>query len=466
MKGTYQLTTDHQPLTMLRISTFSSFQYKDFRFLWASMAFSSSGQWMEQVALSWLVWELTGDPLMLGFINGARAIPFLLSPLGGVAADRIDRKLLMLGTQVVVMLLSGFMALLLYLDLIELWMVFAFTMLSGLTWAFNQPVRQAIVPNLVPRHEITNAIALTASAFNMTRLVGPVAAGFIIGAVGAEGAFAGKAIAYVGVIGMIVFMRVPPIQRRARRESVFRSMMGGFEYVRGNPTVLALLVLALIPMLVSMPYMMAFMPVFADEVYGIGPEGMGMLYTFAGIGSLAGTFTVASLGQLRPQGVAAALQRRCDGHYADTLRLVAPVVADAADTGGGRVPADVHHVHDADSVADERSRRVPGPRNEHLHAGPRARALGGGVRRRARPPLHRARRRDDRRRADCRSKPARARLPAAHPQLARRRRGGLRRNRSGRTAARGRWRVVFLLDGREGWVLGMSAVVPAPSPPS
>ena len=82
---------------MLRISTFSSFQYRDFRFLWGSMVFSSSGQWMEQVALSWLVWDLTNDPLMLGLINGARAIPFLLSPLGGVAADRIDRKLLMQG---------------------------------------------------------------------------------------------------------------------------------------------------------------------------------------------------------------------------------------------------------------------------------------------------------------------------------------------------------------------------------
>ena len=272
------------------------------------MVFSSSGQWMEQVALSWLVWELTKDPLMLGLINGARALPFLFSPLGGVAADRIDRKLLMLLTQIAVMLLSASMALLLYLDVIELWMVFAFTMISGLTWAFNQPVRQAIVPNLVPRHEITNAVALTSSAFNLTRLVGPIAAGFVIAGVGAEGAFAGKAIAYVGVIGMILFLQVPPIQvppiqRRARRESIYRSMMGGFEYVKGNPTVLALLVLALIPMLVSMPYMMAFMPVFADAVYGIGPEGMGMLYTFAGIGSLAGTFTVASLGRSNRKGL-------------------------------------------------------------------------------------------------------------------------------------------------------------------
>ena len=129
---------------MPNLTTFSSLQYRDYRYLWGSMLFSSTGQWMEQVALSWLVWELTEDPLMLGAINGARAVPFLLSPLGGVAADRIDRKLLMLVTQVIVMALSVAMAFLLFIDVMRLWMVFAFTICSGVTWAFNQPVRQAL----------------------------------------------------------------------------------------------------------------------------------------------------------------------------------------------------------------------------------------------------------------------------------------------------------------------------------
>ena len=109
-------------------------------------------------------------------------------------------------------------------------------------------------------------------------------------------------------------MQVPPIQQSVRGARVStESLMGGFEYVKGNPTVLSLLLLALIPMLVYMPYMMAFMPVFADEVYGIGPAGMGMLYTFAGIGSLAGTFTVASLGRYRRKGLLLHDQRRGHG---------------------------------------------------------------------------------------------------------------------------------------------------------
>ncbi len=288
---------------MLGLATFSSLRYRDYRFLWGSMVFSSSGQWMEQVALSWLVWDLTKDPFMLGAIGGARAVPFFLSPLGGVAADRIDRKLLMLSTQIVVMTLSLGMALLLFLDVVQLWMVFVFTILSGVTWAFNQPVRQAIVPNLVPREQITNAVALSSSAFNLTRLVGPIAAGFIIAGVGVEGAFAAKGVAYVGVIGMIVLMKVPAISPRARRGSILANLAGGFSYVKSNTIVLTLLLIALIPMLVSMPYVMTFMPVFADEVYGIGPEGMGLLYTAAGIGSLGGTLTVASLGNFSRKGL-------------------------------------------------------------------------------------------------------------------------------------------------------------------
>ncbi len=293
----------HVLCPMPKLTTFSSLRYRDYRYLWGSMLFSSSGQWMEQVALSWLVWELTEDPLMLGAVNGARALPFLLSPLGGVAADRIDRKLLMLVTQVLVMALSLAMALLLFLDVIRLWMVFVFTLCSGVTWAFNQPVRQAIVPNLVPRAQITNAVALSSSAFNFTRLIGPIAAGFIIGWVGVEGAFAAKGIAYIGVVGMIMLMNVPPMPDRARKSSAYQNLIGGFRYVKGNPIVLSLLAMGLVPMLVSMPYIMTFMPVFADEVYEIGPEGMGLLYSAVGIGALAGTLTIASMGDFRRKGL-------------------------------------------------------------------------------------------------------------------------------------------------------------------
>ncbi len=285
------------------VTTFVSLRYRNYRLIWTSMLFSSSGQWMEQVALSWLVWTLTEDPFMLGAINGTRSLPFFLSPLAGVAADRIDRKKLMITTQFGVMILSFSMSLLVYSGLIRLWMVFIFAILAGTTWAFNQPVRQAIIPNLVPKKHIMNAVALGSSAMNMTRLIGPIGAGFIIAFVGVEGAFASKGLAYIAVILMTLFVKVPPIGEAANRLGIRQDLWSGFHYIWTNRMIFTLLVMALIPIVLVMPYIWSFMPVFADQVYDMGPEGMGILYGAVGLGALGGSLTVASLGNFRQKGL-------------------------------------------------------------------------------------------------------------------------------------------------------------------
>ena len=258
---------------------------------------------MEQVALSWLVWTLTEDPFMLGAINGTRSLPFVLSPLAGVAADRIDRKKLMLATQFGVMILSFSMSLLVYSGLIRLWMVFIFALLAGTTWAFNQPVRQAIIPNLVPKKHLMNAVALGSSAMNLTRLIGPIGAGFIIAAVGVEGAFATKGLAYIAVIVMTLFVKVPVIADSSSRLGIRQNLWIGFDYIWSNRMIFVLLVMALIPIVFVMPYIWSFMPIFADEVYDMGPKGMGILYSAVGIGALGGSLTVASLGSFRRKGL-------------------------------------------------------------------------------------------------------------------------------------------------------------------
>ena len=287
----------------LRLRTFSSLRHRDYRLLWFSTLFSSTGQWMENIALSWLVWQLTGSPLLLGAVNGVRALPFFLSPLAGVAADRVDRKKLMLVTQVAVVVLSFSMAALVFFDVVEVWHVFVFTLLLGFSWTFNQPVRQAILPGLVPREELMNAVALQSTAFNITRLIGPMVAGILIALVGVEGAFAAKGFAYIGVTALILMMRVPPASGRAREASVRQNLVEGLRYVARNPTVLSLIAIAMIPVLFVMPYVMSLMPIFADEVYGIGPEGLGLLMSTLGVGALAGTLTVASLGNFRHRGL-------------------------------------------------------------------------------------------------------------------------------------------------------------------
>ncbi len=286
----------------VRLSTFSSLRHLDFRLLWISVAFSSAGQWMEQVALSWLVYDLTNDPLTLGLVNGAKAVPALLSgPFGGVAADRMARKRLMLVSQFCIMLLALGLALLIFSKTLQVWHLYAFAVLTGLAWSFNQPVRQSLVPSLVPREDLTNAIALQSAAFQLTRLVGPALAGFIIVWFGVGGAFLAKGLVYIGVIAMILAMKIPPLPEQVAKESVWTTLAGGFSYIKRDRPILSLILLALIPQLFAMPYF-TLLPVFAKDVLGVGPEGFGILVTLPGVGAVAATLTIASIGDFPRKG--------------------------------------------------------------------------------------------------------------------------------------------------------------------
>lgn len=258
---------------------------------------------MEQVALSWLVYDLTGDPLVLGLVNGLKAVPALLSgPLGGVAADRMERKRLMLLSQLATAVLALWLAILIFADWLQVWHLYIFAMLTGLAWSFNQPVRQSLVPSLVPRDDLTNAIALQSSAFQLTRLIGPAVAGFIIAWFSVGGAFLAKAIVYSGVVAMILMMEVPPIQRRGLGESGWTTLRAGFSYIRRERDILSLILWALIPQLFAMPYF-TLLPVFAKDVLGVGPEGFGILVTLPGVGAMIATLTIASVGDFRRKGV-------------------------------------------------------------------------------------------------------------------------------------------------------------------
>src|SRR6266508_3657710 len=157
-----------------RPATFESLRYRDYRLLWFGTLFSSSGQWIQQVSIGWLTYTLTGSPLLLGLVNGLRAVPLLLlGPFGGVAADRLDRKRLMLTTQLFLMTVTAIFATIIFTGHAHVWNIVVFSLLTGVAWAFNMPVRQSIVPNLVPRGALMNAMALNSAGFNLTRVVGP-----------------------------------------------------------------------------------------------------------------------------------------------------------------------------------------------------------------------------------------------------------------------------------------------------
>ena len=265
--------------------------------------FTSAGQWMEQIALSWMAYDMTNSPFMLGAINGMRAIPFLiLGPWAGVAADRMSRKKLMILSQAWVMVLTGIMAFLILTGLVEVWHLFAFTFFNGVGWCFTQPVRQTLIPNLVPRADLMNAVALQSSAFNSTRIIGPTIAGILLAALGPGWVFGIKFFLYVFILSLLALMQVPPLPAVAHRPSPWGSLLEGFRYIGTSPTVLWLIILALIPMMFAMP-VQSLMPVFARDVLEAGPKGYGILVSFMGAGALAGTLAVASLSDFRRKGL-------------------------------------------------------------------------------------------------------------------------------------------------------------------
>ena len=173
-----------------RLGTFSSLRHLNFRYLWFGTLFMSGGQWIQQVTLGWLLYDLTGSSVLLGLLNGLRALPFLIaSPIAGVAADRMDRKQLILVTQYVLIMTTLAMGLLVASGVLEVWHLFVFTLVTGVIWAFVDPVRQTLVPALVPRKDLMNAVALNSAAFNLTKVIGPSLGGVLILFSGAAGKF-------------------------------------------------------------------------------------------------------------------------------------------------------------------------------------------------------------------------------------------------------------------------------------
>jgi len=287
-----------------RLRTFSSLRHADFRYLWVGTLFMSGGQWIQQVTLGWLLYDLTGSAVLLGLLNGLRALPFLIaSPIAGVAADRMDRKKLILVTQYVLVTATIGMGVLVGLGFLQVWHLFVFTVITGITWAFVDPVRQTLVPALVPREDLMNAVALNSAAFNLTKIIGPSLGGALIVVSGAAGNFFVQSLAYLGVLASIYWMTIPPTPTEARQSSAMANLKDGLVYVWSNPSVFALMATALVPRIFAVPYQ-TLMPVFQKDVLKVGPEGLGMLLAAPGLGAmLAGLMLATMANRVRRQGV-------------------------------------------------------------------------------------------------------------------------------------------------------------------
>ncbi len=286
-----------------RLQTFSALSYRDYRLLWFGTLFSSSGQWIQQVSISWLTYDMTGSAFLLGAVNGLRALPLLLlGPFGGVAADRLNRKRLLFSTQLFLMIVTAVFATVVVTGQAHIWNIILFSLLTGVAWAFNMPVRQSIVPNLVPPEKLTSAIALNSAGFNATRIIGPSLAGLMIASIGVAGNFYLQALAYVGVAVMVAQIHIPPTPGASRGVSVWRNLAEGAGYVWHHPTLRTQMSLALIPVVIALPYV-TLLPVFAKDVLHVGPTGFGLLSSAPGLGALIGTLTIATIGNVKRRGL-------------------------------------------------------------------------------------------------------------------------------------------------------------------
>jgi predicted MFS family arabinose efflux permease len=206
----------------------------------------------------------------------------------------MDRRKLLLGIQALLLLSALAMGVLVVSGLVEVWHIFVFSAITATAWSVNQPLRQTLVANVVPKRDLMNAVALNSLGFNVTKVLGPALGGALIAAFGAGGNFFIQALAYVSVLAAIYAMQVPSGGAAARQASVFANLKEGLQYVRSNQVVLALMISALVPNIFAMPYQ-ALMPVFQKDVLQVGPGALGLMLAAPGIGAVAAALLLASL---------------------------------------------------------------------------------------------------------------------------------------------------------------------------
>jgi MFS family permease len=279
-----------------RGETFSSLRHQDYRYLWAGTLFMSLGQWIQQITLGFLVYDLTSSSVLLGTLQALRALPFLLvSPFAGVAVDRLDRRKLLIAVQSILAVTALTMGMLVGSGLVQVWHVFVFAAITAVVWAVNQPLRQTLVNKVVPKEDLSNAVALNSVAFNVTKVIGPAVGGWLISLFGTGGNFLVQGCAYIAVLASVWRMNVPPVERReGKQESVWENLVGGLSYARRSPALFALLIAGLVPSVIATPYQ-TLMPVVQKDVLGVGPEVLGLMYAAPGVGAVAFTLALASV---------------------------------------------------------------------------------------------------------------------------------------------------------------------------
>ncbi len=297
-------TLEFQPRRVALARGVAALRYRDFRLYWSGQVVSLIGTWMQIVAQSWLVLQLSNSAFILGALTALQFLPILsLSIFGGVIADRLPRRQLLLGTQAAALALAFALGALTQTGLVRISYVMVLAVLLGLVNAVDMPTRQAFVVELAGPADLQNAIALNSAAFNSARLIGPAAAGLAIGALGIAGCFYLNAASFIAAIGTLAFVQAgkQPAMRRVQATSVGEDLREGLGYVRHTP--LVSLVILLVALVGTFGMNLAVLiPVLARDYLQVGAQGFGFLTSAAGLGSLAAALLLAFLPQTpRPE---------------------------------------------------------------------------------------------------------------------------------------------------------------------
>lgn len=277
---------------------FRALSYPNYFWFWSSYFVSNVGSWMQSIAMGWLLYDLTSSPFYLGLFSSLRMVMLIgFFILGGIMADRIDRRKVMLWIQFVAAGTSLALAFLVSGKLIQVWHIFVLGALTSTTWAFEQPVRQALIPQLVSRDDLVNALALNAVTWNGAGLLGPSLVGLSVAHIGIDGCFYANVISYLAVIGALLRMKVPAHLGGARA-TVVQSLIDAFSYVRREAVIFTFLIVSALFNIFGRSYVI-LLPVFAKHVLHVGASGFGYLAAGPGLGTIIGSLTLASLGRVK-----------------------------------------------------------------------------------------------------------------------------------------------------------------------
>jgi len=286
---------------------FRALSHRNYRLFWTGAFLSNIGTWMQAVAQGWLVLELTNSPFWLGldgFMATAPGVVFTL--VGGVFADRIDRRRLLLYTQVVAGMAALGLAALVATSVVNRWMVLGFSLVTGCCMALASPSYLALTYDLVGREDLANAIAMNSTQFQLSRVVGPALAGVAFRVFGLAGCFFANGLSFIAVVVALWMVRTEhrsdlPAKAAKDQQAIWRDLVEGLHYVRNRPRVSSLLLLAAVNSLFGAPYF-TLVPIYARNIFHLGETGLALMMGTSGCGAFLGALLVAYLGDFRRKG--------------------------------------------------------------------------------------------------------------------------------------------------------------------